>query len=198
MGATATEASSGLPHGTVRVTTAGEIRAAGGTVELAPEAVYPGGPVNTWHVNVTEGTNPVFPAQGQANPIPKEGRLIPPRNELQRTNEAHDRGQDPIWLWRVLRFSQNDPLRVRGKWYFMRSYFNEESDSYADFYDVYVLPFESELEVKSNPNFWLDLSGAVHLGQIRITEVGLDETRRQTLDGDAIQNWLFTRNEEGA
>jgi hypothetical protein len=77
MGSSAADAAAGLPHGTVRVTTAGEIRAAGGTVELVPEAAYPGGPINTWHVNITEGANPAFPAQGTAGPVPKAQRLIP-------------------------------------------------------------------------------------------------------------------------
>jgi hypothetical protein len=79
MGANATDAAAGLPHGTVRPVTAGEIRAAGGTVELVPEPVYPGGPVNTWHVNVTEGAKPAFPAEGVPNPAPKADRLIPPK-----------------------------------------------------------------------------------------------------------------------
>jgi hypothetical protein len=78
MGASVAEAAAGLPHGTIRVTTAGEIRAAGGTVELVPEPAYLGGPVNTWHVNVTEGANPVFPAQGVANPVLGQERLKPP------------------------------------------------------------------------------------------------------------------------
>jgi hypothetical protein len=77
MGSSAAEAAAGLPHGTVRVTTAGEIRAAGGTVELVPEAAYPGGPMNTWHVNVTEGANPAFSAQATYSPVPKAQRLIP-------------------------------------------------------------------------------------------------------------------------
>ena len=80
MGADVPDAASGLPHGTIRVATAGAIRAAGGTVELDPEPVHRGGPVNTWHVNVTEGPQPAFPIAGIANPVPKSGRLIPPRS----------------------------------------------------------------------------------------------------------------------
>ena len=56
------EAAAGLPHGTIQLTTAGEIRAAGGTVELVPEAAYPGGPLNTWHVSITAVVNPASPA----------------------------------------------------------------------------------------------------------------------------------------
>jgi len=77
MGSSAAEAASGLPHGTVRITTAGEIRAAGGTVELVPEPVYLGGPVNTWHVSITEGASPAFPRQVTPSPVTKANRLIP-------------------------------------------------------------------------------------------------------------------------
>jgi hypothetical protein len=77
MGSNAAEAALGLPHGTLKITTAGEIRAAGGTVELAPEPVYPGGPLNTWHVNITEGNSPAFPAQTTPSPVAKAQRLIP-------------------------------------------------------------------------------------------------------------------------
>jgi hypothetical protein len=75
MGSSIEDAASGLPHGTVRATTAGAIRAAGGAVELMPEPAWEGGPDNTWHVNVTEGPNPVFPRDGTPNPVPSPGRL---------------------------------------------------------------------------------------------------------------------------
>ena len=78
MGSSVSEAASGLPHGTVRTTTAGKIRAAGGTVALVPEPAWPGGPLNTWHVNVTEGAAPVFPADGIPNPVAANDRLKPP------------------------------------------------------------------------------------------------------------------------
>jgi len=80
MGSDVAEAASGLPHGTIRVATAGEIRAAGGVVELVPEAAWEGGPVNTWHVGVTEGARPAFPGEGVPSPVPKVDRLIPPRS----------------------------------------------------------------------------------------------------------------------
>jgi hypothetical protein len=77
MGSTIAEGASGLPHGTVRVAAAGDIRAAGGVVELDPEPAWKGGPVNTWHVNVTEGARPAFPEQVVPNPVDKPDRLIP-------------------------------------------------------------------------------------------------------------------------
>ena len=80
MGSSVSEAASGLPHGTVRVATAGEIRAAGGVVELDPEEAWEGGPISTWHVGVTEGFQPAFSGQGAANPVDKADRLIPPRS----------------------------------------------------------------------------------------------------------------------
>jgi hypothetical protein len=75
------DAASGLPHGTIRVTTAGEIRATGGTVELIPEPAWEGGPINTWHVNVTEGSEPAFPSETVANPAAAKARLKPPASK---------------------------------------------------------------------------------------------------------------------
>ena len=82
MGPSLDDGASGLPHGTVRTVravTAGEIRTTGGSVELRPEPAWEGGPMNTWHVNVTEGPDPVFPEEGMPNPVPAQGRLKLPR-----------------------------------------------------------------------------------------------------------------------
>jgi hypothetical protein len=79
MGSSIEDAASGLPHGTVRVSTAGHIRAAGGTIELMPEPAWEGGPDNTWHVNVTEGLTPVFPGEGIPSPVPNQERLKLPK-----------------------------------------------------------------------------------------------------------------------
>jgi hypothetical protein len=91
---------------------------------------------------------------------------------------------------RMIRF------QVGGQWYFMRSHFDEEKDDYADFYDVYLLPFHSEDEFKSNPNYWMELTKALHLGRIPVGEVGLDETRRRSIDADAMESWLSARKKE--
>jgi hypothetical protein len=79
MGANLEDTASGLPHGTVRATTAGHIRSSGGAVELMPEPAWEGGPDNTWHVNVTEGPVPVFPEEGTPNPVPSQARLKLPK-----------------------------------------------------------------------------------------------------------------------
>ncbi len=83
-----------------------------------------------------------------------------------------------------------------GQWYFMRSHFDEENDEYADYYDVYLLPFHSEDEFKSNPNYWKELSKAFHLGRIPISEVGFDGTRRRSIDAVATAEWLSARKKE--
>jgi hypothetical protein len=83
-----------------------------------------------------------------------------------------------------------------GQWYFMRSHFDEEKDEYADSYDVYLLPFHSEDEFTSNPNYWKELTKAFHLGQIPIVQVGLDETGRRSIDGDKVGKWLSARKQE--
>ncbi len=68
-------AASGVVHGTIRATTAGALRAAGGTVEHAPEAAYPGGPLNQRHVHVTEGAGETVFSDFFPNPVPKQDRV---------------------------------------------------------------------------------------------------------------------------
>jgi hypothetical protein len=86
------------------------------------------------------------------------------------------------------------PRQIRfhfdGKWYFLRSYFVEERDDYDDAYDVYLLPHRTAAEIEADPLYWMTLSNAMHLGRIPITELRLDQTRRQTLDGHTIGAWL--------
>lgn len=55
VGSTAEAAGAGVRNGQVRLSAAGEIRAAGGTMEHAPEPAYPGGPMNYSHVHVAGG-----------------------------------------------------------------------------------------------------------------------------------------------
>ncbi|MCP5007849.1 MAG: RHS repeat-associated core domain-containing protein, partial [Planctomycetes bacterium] len=73
MGSTLSEAASGVPHGSVRVTTAGQIRAGGGVVELVPETTR-SGVINVRHVNVTEGGSTVF-SEFIQSPVPKASRI---------------------------------------------------------------------------------------------------------------------------
>ncbi len=91
---------------------------------------------------------------------------------------------------RMIRF------QLGGQWYFMRSRFDEDKDEYSDSFDVYLLPFHSEDEFKSNPNCWMELDKAFHLGRIPISEVGLDQTRRRSIDADAMEKWLSTRRKK--
>lgn len=74
-GVTLSEAASGVPHGIIRTTTAGAIRAGGGTVTLMPEAAYPGGPINDRHVDITLGPGSSLFSEPLPNPIPKADRV---------------------------------------------------------------------------------------------------------------------------
>ncbi|WP_328787994.1 MULTISPECIES: ricin-type beta-trefoil lectin domain protein [unclassified Streptomyces] len=77
MGTSVAEAGAGVPHGKLRATTAGEIRAAGGTVDYAPEPIRgEGSPLNYNHVNVTLGSGDPF-GELESNPVPKTSRLAP-------------------------------------------------------------------------------------------------------------------------
>lgn len=73
MGETLDEAAAGVPHGSLRVTTAGEIRANGGTVEYAPEPTADGA-TNFNHVNVSLGEEDPF-SEIQSNPVAKASRM---------------------------------------------------------------------------------------------------------------------------
>jgi hypothetical protein len=69
------EAAQAVPHGTIRSTTAGEIRASGGTVEPNPEFNENVGRTNYQHVDVCLGDSPCPFGEPQANPVPKSGRF---------------------------------------------------------------------------------------------------------------------------
>ena len=73
-GQTLEEAASGVPHGQIRATTAGQIRSGGGTVEIAPELTR-SGVVNERHVNICRGSGPCPFGPLQPNPVPKSGRV---------------------------------------------------------------------------------------------------------------------------
>ena len=69
------EAGAGVPHGTIRTSTAGEIRSGGGKVDVAPEPTRAGN-VNFQHVNVAEGRGaPSSFSPPQSNPVPKIDRI---------------------------------------------------------------------------------------------------------------------------
>jgi hypothetical protein len=73
-GETVEDAAAGVPHGTIRSTTAGEIRAGGGTVDYAPEFNSNVGATNYQHVNVMLGESNPF-SEPFGNPVPKSGRF---------------------------------------------------------------------------------------------------------------------------
>ena len=77
--ASISEAASYVPHGQIRVTTAGQIRQSGGTVQVAPEIAVTGRPeLNYAHVNITEGPVSTF-SPLQPNPItPSKARMTGP------------------------------------------------------------------------------------------------------------------------
>jgi hypothetical protein len=102
----------------------------------------------------------------------------------------------PITYWEFYDVPRMIRFELGGQWYFLRSPFDEEQDEYSDFYDVYLLPFRSEEEFTSNPNYWRELDKAFPLGRIPICEVGLDPTRRRSVDANAIGKWLATRKKE--
>jgi hypothetical protein len=90
-------------------------------------------------------------------------------------------------------FPRQITFQVGEEWFLLRSYFDEEKDEYSDVYDVYLLPFRSKDDFQAHPDFWMPLATAVHLGQIPVAEVGLDETRRRSIDARVVEQWLSAR-----
>ena len=72
-GPTLEAAAAALPHGRIRVTTAGAIRAKGGVVEWSPELSRHGTP-NQQHVDITEAGTTSFSGL-QPNPIARRHRI---------------------------------------------------------------------------------------------------------------------------
>jgi hypothetical protein len=74
-GSTVEAAAAGVPHGTIRSTTAGKIRAGGGRVDYAPEYNPRVGRTNYQHVNVCLGRGSCPFSDPFQNPVPKNGRF---------------------------------------------------------------------------------------------------------------------------
>ena len=73
VGPTLAAAAAAVPHATIRVSTAGQVRAAGGTMEWVPE-FSPRGTLNRQHVHVVESGPTTF-APPQPSPVPKRQRI---------------------------------------------------------------------------------------------------------------------------
>ena len=75
VGSSVEESAAGVPHGMIRWTTAGEIRAKGGTVSYEPEPAPNSATINRQHVHVTEAGGASSFGDVQTNPVPKRKRI---------------------------------------------------------------------------------------------------------------------------
>ena len=75
IGRTLDEAAAGVPHGFIRVTTAGQIRAAGGNLQFAPEIDPKAGTINPQHAHLIEGGSITSFGPPISNPVPKRKRF---------------------------------------------------------------------------------------------------------------------------
>jgi hypothetical protein len=74
-GTTTEDAAQGVPHGKIRETTAGQIRATGGTVTRKPEPTR-SGKINHKHVDICKGGDPNCSfGPLKENPVPKKDRV---------------------------------------------------------------------------------------------------------------------------
>lgn len=75
LGRTLEESAAGVPHGIVRSTTAGRIRAKGGRITYEPEQSETSGTMNRQHVHVVEGGGASDFGPAEPNPVPKRKRF---------------------------------------------------------------------------------------------------------------------------
>jgi hypothetical protein len=99
----------------------------------------------------------------------------------------------PIEYGEYCDFPRQVTIQSGDRWFLLRSYFDDEQDEYSDVYEVYLLPFRSQEDFETHPDFWMPRTTAVPLGQIAVTEVGFDQTRRRSIDARAIETLLSAR-----
>jgi hypothetical protein len=75
VGVTLDEGAAGVPHGNIRWTTAGQIRANGGRVIHVPERDPKSAMINQQHVHVVEGGETSAFSEPQPNPVPRRKRF---------------------------------------------------------------------------------------------------------------------------
>ncbi len=75
IGHTLDEAAAGVPHGFIRTTTASQIRAAGGKLQLVPEIDPKTGTMNRQHAHLIEGDSLTSFGPPILNPVPKRRRF---------------------------------------------------------------------------------------------------------------------------
>jgi hypothetical protein len=75
IGRSLAEAAAGVPHGFIRATTAGQIRAAGGDLQFVPEIDPKTGTMNMQHAHLNEGGSITSFGPPISNPVPKRRRI---------------------------------------------------------------------------------------------------------------------------
>jgi hypothetical protein len=83
-------------------------------------------------------------------------------------------------------------LRHSGRLLLLDSPFSDEFDGYESTYQVYVLPDAVEACLGGS---WVDLQAAAerHLGEIPVTEIRFDATRRKTVETGPLDRLLEIR-----
>ena len=77
-------------------------------------------------------------------------------------------------------------VSYRGKQYLFDGTFDESADEYPDTYQVYVLPKLGRDELNGS---WVGLSDNAeeHLGEVLVSSVVFDESRRRAIDPQVIE-----------
>jgi len=81
--------------------------------------------------------------------------------------------------------------RYQGKLFLFDCAFDEATEDFPDFYQVYLLP---NLDLKDPANSWPQLSSrAIHcFGKVPIEKVRFDPTRRREIDSSVLEEMTAT------
>jgi hypothetical protein len=102
----------------------------------------------------------------------------------------HMRDRIAFRYWDFHDFPRMIELETGGQCYLLDSPYDEIDNKYLDYYGVSLIPLHWKEEMTSNSEYWCNLTEKDYLGRIPIAELGLDDTRRNSIDGRAFEEWL--------
>jgi hypothetical protein len=81
-------------------------------------------------------------------------------------------------------------LKYRGRLFFLASYFDEDLDDYEQNYSIRVLPLWVKAKLGESWKVLWENIGATLVGEIPVSSVVFDDTKRRFLDATFLDKYL--------
>ena len=81
-------------------------------------------------------------------------------------------------------------FRYKDRFVLLKSSFDEEIDEYPDNYEVYVVSDSAETFLNTEPWDATNWATKTHIGQVPITQIEFDESRRKLIDASFVNSLL--------